>query len=337
MSSDTSPYWRIPAVGCLLLAALLACQSSADPAIDSLAQSIASSATAAAQQTISPLEQLGTAQVLATVTARSLQATEAALSGLSAEAVAATATAEAPMLAELPSYGIDPAQGKPGWVHPPVQLEISGYMQTASANDFGSTVVGDFVLASDITLDTQYGSSGCGFVLRSDGDQEEPSQYMLILSRVTSGRLEFLTFAEGQPAGMRDFYPRTSDPTFSAALGATNRIAVVAVGPTFTLYTNGSRLGEIHVDRPPTMPDLPPAPSTPVDSADPAAAAEYARQMQAYGSEVGAIRATFQPMLGLMGARETNFERGFLAMVALSESGLTRCGFSNTWLWLIGD
>ena len=319
------------------MVAALACQSSGEPAEDALAQSIAATATAAAQQTVDPQEQLGTAQALATVTARAIQATEAALSGLSPEAVAATATAEAPMLAELPAYGIDPAQGKPGWVHPPVDLEITGYMQTASANDFGSTVVRDFVLASDITLDTQYGTSGCGFVLRSDGDKEEPNQYMLLLSRVTSGRLEFMTFAEGMPAGMRDIYPRTFDPSFSAAQGSTNRIVVVALGPVFTLYSNGHKLGEIRVDQAPTMPDLPQPPSTPIDSADPAAAAEYAKQMQAYGEQVGKIQATFQPMLGALQSHETNFERGFVAMVALSESGVTRCHFDNTWLWLVGE
>lgn len=337
MSSRTLPLCRALAAGGLLLAAVLACQSSGEPTQDALALSIAGSATAAARQTVSPQEELGTAQALATITAQAIRSTEAALSGLSAESLAATATAEAPMLAELSTYGVDPSDGRPGWVHPPVDLEITGYMQTASANDFGSTVVRDFVLASDVTLDTQYGSSGCGFVLRSDGDKEEPSQYMLILSRVTSGRLEFLTFAEGQPAGMRDFYPRTYDPTFTAAQGSTNRIAVVAVGPVFTLYSNGHRLGEIHVDRPPTVPDLPPPPSTPVDSADPAAAAAYVQAMQAYGNEVGQIRATFQPMLGFLQSHETNFERGFLAMVALSESGVTRCTFTNTWLWHIGE
>jgi hypothetical protein len=338
MSSNLSLASRLVLAGSLLAAVALACASpSGDPAADELARSIASTATAAAQQTISPQEELGTAQALATITAHAIQGTEAALSGLSAEAVAATATAIAPMLDELPAYGIDPAQGKPGWVHPPVDLEVSGYMQTASANDFGSTVVGDFVLASDITLDTQYGTSGCGYVLRSNGDQEEPSQYMLILSRVTSGRAEFMTFADGQPAGMRDLYPLTFDPAFNAAQGGKNRIVVVAIGPAFTLYSNGSKLGEIRVDQPPTSPDLPPPPSTPIDSADPAAAAEYAKQMQAYGQQVGEIRATFQPTMGGLQPGETNFERGFVAMVALSESGVTHCRFENTWLYLLGE
>ncbi|MCJ7677984.1 MAG: FHA domain-containing protein [Anaerolineales bacterium] len=108
-------------------------------------------------------------------------------------------------------------------------------------------------------------------------------------------------------------------------------------GPVFTLYSNGHKLGEIRVDQAPTVPDLPQPPSTPVDSADPAAAAEYAKQMQAYGERVGQMRATFQPMLGALQSHETNFERGFVAMVALSESGVTRCHFDNTWLWLIGE
>jgi hypothetical protein len=29
------------------------------------------------------------------------------------------------------------------------------------------------------------------------------------------------------------------------------------------------------------------------------------------------------------------FERGFVAMVVLSESGRSVCEFNNTWLWLI--
>ena len=107
--------------------------------------------------------------------------------------------------------------------------------------------------------------------------------------------------------------------------------------PVFTLYSNGHKRGEIRVDQAPTMPDLPQPPSTPIDSADPAAAAEYAKQMQAYGEQVGQIRATFQPMLGALQSHETNFERGFVAMVALSESGVTRCHFDNTWLWLVSE
>jgi hypothetical protein len=29
------------------------------------------------------------------------------------------------------------------------------------------------------------------------------------------------------------------------------------------------------------------------------------------------------------------FERGFIAMVAMSESGRTICQFDNAWLWLL--
>jgi hypothetical protein len=35
--------------------------------------------------------------------------------------------------------------------------------------------------------------------------------------------------------------------------------------------------------------------------------------------------------------KESIFTDGFLAMVAISESGHTRCEFNDSWLWLLTD
>src|SRR5688572_21529491 len=58
-----------------------------------------------------------TIQANATGTAQSRAATRAAEDALDAEAIAGTATAVAPILAELPLYGVDPSEGHLGWVH----------------------------------------------------------------------------------------------------------------------------------------------------------------------------------------------------------------------------
>lgn len=287
-----------------LLAPVLACglpgssDADATATLAALNTSIAQSAQANATPTIEVPESAvedadaptatagadGATAAQATATARSVQAT-ATTSAVSTQEVldaAATATRRAPILEELATYGVDPNQGRLAWIHQPITIETEGYLQYNYANQNISTVAQDFVLAGDITWNTRFGTTGCGFVLRSDGDEEENfDQYLVIATRGASGHVGFVIMQDGEVKTneITDIYANGIDPLFEWQNDTTNRLTVVARGNTFTIYTNGTRIGEV----------------TP----------------------------------------SVAYERGFVAFVALNESGDTTCHYEDTWLWLI--
>ena len=305
--------------------------------LDALAYSIAATATASVGDDVDPAEALKTVEAEATTQAQSASATQAALSELSAEEQAATTTAFAPYAAELPKYDVDPSRGRPGWIHPPATLDIEGYQQFDSKNQFIFTIVRDFALSADITWNTQYGTSGCGFVLRSDGDEEKPSQYMLMITRGGLGHVIFAPIVEGDIVGGYDFYAKGKDPNFDWHNDTTNRLTVVGRGTMFTIYTNDVLIGEIDTSEPPPDPVFPPPPERPTDASDEEAMAQYQQELDEYEREVEQVRANLVAKRNEMKEKDTVFERGFVAMVAVSESGHTVCRFDNAWLWLIEE
>ena len=186
----------------------------------------------------------------AEATALSIGATETAVARatLDTDSAAATASASAPFLAELPTYGVDPAQGELAWIHPPVTISASGYMSYTYANQNITTVAQDFVLASDITWNTRFGTAGCGYVLRSDGDQEgDYDQYIALVIRGGSGELFFTIMQDGEVVRneITDININRLDPSFQWQNDTTNRFAVVARGNTFSFYSNGSHVGDV--------------------------------------------------------------------------------------------
>jgi len=269
--------------GLCLLAVTVSCSSSGggsgqEATAAALAASIDQTATAAAASEVDAGSALLTAEAEATVRSQEAEATQAAQGAEDAEVVAATATAAAPILAELPGYGVDPAQGQLGWIHPPVTLEVEGFMQTDSANKYLATVARDFVISADVTWNTQTGLTGCGFVLRSDGNEEAFNQYLAIATRGGNGSIAFIKQINGGQFNSQLESIAGRDPVFDWQNDGTNRLTVVARGETFTIFTNGTQVQEFTA---------------------------------------------------------TEFDRGFVAMVALSESGRTVCEFNNAWLWLI--
>lgn len=218
-----------------------------------------------------------------TATAAAVQAAAAAAEDAAEESAdaAATAAAEAPIRAELQTYGVNPDEGRLGWIHPPELLDVEGYMGYTYTNRFLATVAIDFVISADITWNTQFGTTGCGFVLRTDGNEEALNQYMVIITRGAQGHAGFVTMAEGDVIleESQDIYANGIDPLFEWQNDTTNRVTVVGRGDTFTIYTNGTEIGQV----------------TP----------------------------------------ETFYEKGFVAFVALNESGYTRCQYDNAWLWLL--
>ncbi len=262
------------------------------------------------------------------------QVTQAA--DLSADSLTATAAAFAPILAELPKYGVDPSEGRIGWVHPPVSMDASGYHHFEYVNYYLGTLAKDFVISADITWDTVGSTSGCGFVLRSDGNTDALDQYVAIITRVASGHFLFSTMSDGEVVTGRDIYARYKDKTFKWENNTTNRLTIVGRGNYFWVYTNGTLIGEVDPSAPPTQPNVPPEPEKPANQADAQAMALYEQQKVEHEAIVTQIKADFAARQRAFNSADTVFDRGFMALVALSESGRkTTCKFDNGWLFLI--
>lgn len=341
MPSKTKTHLKLSLAAIAVACLLYACGGSSDESrtatLEALTHSIVSTASAEAGDDVKPEDKLKTAEAEATTQAWSAAATQAAMAALSADEQAATATAFAPYVAELPKYDVDPSRGRPGWIHPSTTLDIEGYQQYDSKNQFIFTIVQDFVLSADITWNTQYGTSGCGFVLRSDGDEKKPSQYMVMITRGGLGHVIFAPMVEGEIVGSYDFYAKGKDPQFDWHNDTTNRLTVVGRGTMFTIYTNDVLIGEIDTSEPPPDPIFPPPPARPSDVTDEEAMERYQQELEEYEREVEQVRANFQARRNEMKDKDTVFERGFVAMVAISESGHTVCRFDNAWLWQIEE
>jgi hypothetical protein len=310
--------------------------SSQEATAQALGESISLTATAAASGVFSSGDNLKTAQAQATQDSQAIAATQLASQNLSAEAQSATATAVAPFIAELPKYGVDPSDGYMAWIHPPVTLDIQGYLQYDYANYFIGTAATDFVVSADITWDTSYGTSGCGFVLRSDGNEEAYNQYLAIATRGGNGRVIFSSMVEGEVENAIDNYAYGKDPQFDWQNGTTNRITVVARGEIFTIYTNGTKVGEVAAGKPPVL-VLPVPPIAPPANASNDILENFEIELKEYDDLVSEMKTRHQRNIAIYQPDTPYFERGFVALVVLSESGRTICQFDNTWLWIMDD
>jgi hypothetical protein len=305
-----------------------------EPTLTALNAAVAQTMTAV-KQDVASSDSLATVQSIATVQ------NQVAVSTQTAEVVAqeqkqqATSAVAEPILAELPQYGLDPSGGQVGWLHDPLDLKLTGYHDFAYGNDHMNVTAADFALASDITWDTQYGGSGCGFMFRSNGNKTKPDQYMVLATRFATGHVAFLALKDGEIANFHDFYPKTEDRSFQIENGSTNRLAVVARGNIIEIYTNGVKIGEVDTTKPPARPALPAAPKPPADLNDIPGLNRFKGLKKEYDEIVGGINSNFQIAMKNYQNRKAILTDGFLAMVALSESGDTNCNFDNTWLWLI--
>ncbi|HUV27495.1 MAG TPA: hypothetical protein VMW34_09015, partial [Anaerolineales bacterium] len=286
---------------------------SANATLSAMRQAIAGTTTAEAVDAANAGD-LATAEAVATQQSQDISATQTAQVADRDETQLATATVAAPVIAELPTYGLDASSGRVGWIHDPLTLEVSGYQQMTFGNDYMNVTAKDFVLAADVTWDTQYGDSGCGFLFRSNGDQQKPDGYMLIASRFANGRVVFTALADGEPANMRHFYPRDADRSFEWQNGTTNRIAIVARDNLIEVYTNRLKIGEIDTTQPPKQPILPPRPEPPVDQLDQNAKKIYEDQLEQYEDIVQQSQTNFQVAKTNFEAGKSIFTDGFLSM-----------------------
>ena len=251
------------------------------------------------------------------------------------DSLTATAVAFAPILESLPKYGVDPSEGQIGWVHPPVSLDASGYHHFEYINYYIGTLAQDFVMSADITWNTVGSTSGCGFVMRSDGNKDALDQYVAIITRVASGHFLFSTMSDGEVVTGRDIYARYKDKSFQWENETTNRLTIVGRGNHFWVYTNDTLIGEVDPSAPPPQPNIPPEPDKP-NSSDPQAMAQYEQQKIERAAIIAQMQADYAARQRAYNSADTVFERGFMALVALSESGrTTNCKFDNAWLFLI--
>ena len=334
-------------IGMLLIAAL-ACNFSPEgnsddrnATVQALSTAVSATTTAIAadvqptpeivqpQETAPPVVEIPPTAAVPQVT-EDLAATQAA-----GQILAGTEAAFAPIRADLERYGVDPQRGQLAWVHPPLRLEIDQYMGRSFGNNFPTVIVQDFVMSADILWDTEYGAAGCAFVFRSDGNQAKPNQYMVWMTRLTNGRVDFMVFAEGQLVGVRDFYANGIDPAFDGGNGATNRLTVVGRGNRFKVYTNGELLGDADPNAPIPPLVLPAEPPIPANISNPAAKAAYEAAVAEYRQTVSRLKNEYNTRVALAKRANKTFPAGVVAMGALAESGRTMCEFNNAYLWLI--
>jgi hypothetical protein len=302
--------------------------------VTAISRAIAGTATAE-QANASKSGDLATAQAEATQQHQDISATQTAQLANRDVTKLGTATVAAPIIAELPFYGLDASSGSVGWIHDPLTLDVSGYQQSAYGNDFMNITAKNFVLAADVTWNTQYGDSGCGFMFRSNGDQQNPNQYMVIATRFANGRVIFTALADGELANIHDFYPKDADRSFQWQNDTTNRITIVARENLIEIYTNRVKVGEIDTTQPPEQIALPAAPTAPIDSSDTAAQEFYQAQLEEYQQVVQQAQQNFQVAKANYQEGKAVFTDGFLSMLALTQGGQVVCKFDNAWLWLL--
>ncbi len=111
-------------------------------------------------------------------------------------------------------------------------------------------------------------------------------------------------------------------------------MTLVARADTFTFYTNGAQVAELRADDPPSPPFLPNPPEQPPEDAPPEVVEQYERAMEEYEDQVDQLQATYRAQVRSHQEGLPYLDRGFVAMIAVSESGQTSCHFEDTWLWL---
>jgi hypothetical protein len=282
----------------VLLTAVLACGvPGSDPPVNETVQALSNSinqtATAQSAPTNTPAPDatatpqsesqsaVGTAQTQATEISVAATGTRNVVATEQAVQAEGTAQAFQPIQQELQALGIDTNAGRLAWTQDPLTLFAEGYLQYEADVQF-VTVATDFVVAADITWNTQFGTTGCGYVVRDNGDEETGDRYFIVATRGGNGRVFTGVQLDGNLVqdDTKDIYANGIDPLFEWQNDTTNRMVVIGRGNTFSIYTNGTFLGD------------------------------------------------FTPASAF-------FERGFVAFVALNESGTTTCTFTNAYLWLI--
>ena len=219
----------------------------ADPADDATAVPPAPEEPASDGGAEAPTVEEPTVDVPATEAAQQLAEVAATEAAAATAADAERVATLEPIRAEVATYGVDPSQGNLGFTHPRISIEENDFEDFDWANQNLLTIARDFVLAADVTWSSGFAESGCGFAVRNDGDEENPSQYLIGLTRGAQGHVLFAEQVTGDVDLnlVTDIYANGIDPQFEWQNDTTNRLAIVGRGQEFTIYSNGTRLGTI--------------------------------------------------------------------------------------------
>jgi hypothetical protein len=300
-----------------------------------MSQMVRETLTARAGEDGGSSNELATAEAKATAKSAEIYATQTARATLNEPARLATVTAMAPVVAELPRYGVDPGDGYVAWMHPPVVIDLSGFGQTGFANDYPQITAGDFVMAADITWNTKNSLSGCGFMFRSNGDQVKPSQYMVLMTRTATGHAGWLALMDGEVSNFREYYPKDQDKSFNWFNDSTNRLAIVVRGDLIDIYSNGTLLGQINIKEGPPDAILK-APKIVIpenvlpDQLDQfrEAANKQDQGNNQYLAQLNDARKNFA-------IKKPFLYDGLLGFLGASDSGRMICTFQNSWLFVL--
>jgi hypothetical protein len=301
-----------------------------------LSAAVAGTATAKSSDVGGAGDKLATAVAEATAKSADIYATQTARASLNSESKMATATVIAPAVAELPRYGIDPGQGHVAWVHKPAEIDLNGYQQSGYANDYQQITAKDFVMAADIKWHTYNSLSACGFMFRSNGNTNKPSQYMVVITRYATGYMAFTATVNGEMSNMRKIYPYSQDKSFTWQNDATNRLAIVVRGAMIDAYTNGVLVGTIDTTQPP--PDnqqSPPNLDNPPKDASAEQLQDYKNQLDQNSQNTDLVQAQMSDARKNFAKNKPIFSEGLLGFIGVSQSGQTKCTFSNGWLFII--
>lgn len=327
----------IPLTCLLLMGVIYGCAEKRDPfgkVLTRMNVSLRETVTARAGSN-SAEDALQTAVAVATQRGGEIHATQTANAALNETSHLATVTAMAPVMAELPRYGVDISDGYVAWIHNPAKIELQGYMTNGYANDYPLISAADFVIAADIRMDSVGSMSGCGFMFRSNGDQDEPDQYSVLITRVASGYMAFMATADGDIANFNYFFPKSVDKSFSWFNNETNRLAVVARGKLIDMYTNGHLIAEVDTTQPPPNRVA----SLPEVEIPPEATNEQLQDYQNLHDQYDASIATINMQLAYARANFSKersiYTDGLLGFVAFNESGKMSCSYDNAWLFIL--
>jgi hypothetical protein len=333
---------HLPFLGMILIL-MMACGIGSRP-LDAMSQTLTpmsglvrETLTARAAEEGGSSDELTTAIARATERSEEIYATQTARAALNEPSRLATVTAMAPVVAELPRYGVDPAEGYVAWLHNPAVIDLNGFGQTGYANDYPQITASDFVMAADITWNTKNSLSGCGFMFRSNGDTNKPSQYMVLITRVASGHMGWLALMDGEVSNFREYFPKDQDKSFNWFNDSTNRLTVVARGNLIDLYTNGTLIGQVDITQgPPNIVLKAPQVVIP-EGVTPAQLEQYQQQAQQYDQGNQQISTRLGDAQKNFAINKPFLYDGLLGFLGASDSGRMICTFQNAWLFIMNQ
>ena len=235
--------------------------------------------------------------------------------------------------AELREYDIPINTGGIGWINPPVQLIAKENQQLLMKFEYPDIKAGNFVIASDISWETDDQASGCGFTFRVNGEEPPLNQYILIITRMEQGYLLFSALHQGIVANLREVYAEGKDSLFDSTNSATNHLAVVALDSKLYIFLNRSFIQIIDTSEAPLLePNLPPAPQPNQGSIEPSSQLDELKK--SYNNLVQLLTERYENVANTFQIVKPFYSAGYAGLTALNSTGVTTCNFENTWLWI---